>query len=212
MVERHNCKDNRISLCRSCVDRRYSVYPLPKNNASQSSKIEAFPRLCAILFLVLAACLVGLDSQTKSIAYLGKKFTSKDLALLALVYVDSVAAAYNLIQLISRSSFLARYKGSFKSSYRYMDWCCYLLDQIAVYITFAATSTVQEHSVLAATGAEAMQWMKWCNKFTRYCHQIGGALICSYIAYAFMGFISSIAALNLCRLCSPKQFLLLKTN
>ncbi|KAJ9141415.1 hypothetical protein P3X46_031954 [Hevea brasiliensis] len=178
-----------------------------------SPKIEAVLRLCAILLLVLVACLVGLDSQTKSLVYLEKTVTYKDLkALQALVYVNSVAACYNLIQLISRGSFLARYKGSFKSSYRYVDWGCYLLDQTAVYITFAATSAALEHSVLVVTGAEAMQWMKWCNKFTRFCDQIGGALICSYIACAFMGFISSISALNLFRLYSPKHFLLLKTN
>ncbi|OAY31916.1 CASP-like protein 2C1 [Manihot esculenta] len=176
-------------------------------------KIQNFLRLCSILLLILAACLVGFDSQTKSIVYLEKKVSYKVLqAFPTLVYVDAVAAAYNLLQLISRISFLSEYKGSFKSSYRYVYWCCYLVDQIAVYITFAASSAALEQSVLVLTGAEALYWMKWCNKFTRFCFQIGGALFCNYAACALMAFISSISAFNLFRLYSPKHFLVLKTT
>ncbi|CAK7337604.1 unnamed protein product, partial [Dovyalis caffra] len=73
-------------------------------------------------------------------------------ASLVLVYVDAVAAAYNLLQL-SRCSLSAWSKGNFKGSYRYLAWVCCLLDQLVVYATFASTlSEALEHSVLALTG------------------------------------------------------------
>ncbi|KAL4279705.1 hypothetical protein GQ457_03G045090 [Hibiscus cannabinus] len=71
---------------------------------------EALLRLTAISLLVLTACLVGFDSQRKVIFYIDKKASFKDLrALVGLVYITSLAAAYNLVQL-SCSSFSARCK------------------------------------------------------------------------------------------------------
>ncbi|KDP36414.1 hypothetical protein JCGZ_08683 [Jatropha curcas] len=172
-------------------------------------KLEAFLRFSSIFLLLMTSLLIGLDSETKSVVYMEKKVTCKDLkALLVLVYVDAVAAAYNLLQL-SRC-FKASYKS--EASYRSVAWSCFLLDQIVVYITFAATAAAIEHSVLVVVGANAFQWMKWCNRFTRFCFQIGGSLFCSVTACALMVFISSISAFNLFRLYSPNQFLLLKST
>lgn len=43
-------------------------------------KVEAFLRACAVVILVLTACLVGMDAQTKAIVYTyTKKATFKDL-------------------------------------------------------------------------------------------------------------------------------------
>lgn len=82
--------------------------------------------------------------------------------------------------------------------------------QAVVYITFAANTAAVAASVLAITGADNFAWMKLCNKYTRFCIQIGGALLCGYFASIFMAILSSISAFNLFRLYSPKQFLLLK--
>ncbi|OMO53155.1 hypothetical protein COLO4_36827 [Corchorus olitorius] len=49
---------------------------------SRIQKIEAFLRICAILALVLTACLLGFDSQTKVIFYIEKKASFKDLRAL----------------------------------------------------------------------------------------------------------------------------------
>ncbi|KAH9805971.1 CASP-like protein 2C1 [Citrus sinensis] len=139
-------------------------------------KIEAFVRVWAALLLLLTACLVGLDTQSKYIFYVDRKITYKELhALGALVYVASAAAGYNLLQL-GRSVFVSRYLGNSKGSYRYLAWVSYLLDQMVVYIAFGTNSAAVEHSVLALSGMKEFQWMKWCNKFTRFCFQIGGAL------------------------------------
>ncbi|KAK9275401.1 hypothetical protein L1049_022665 [Liquidambar formosana] len=176
-------------------------------------KMEAFLRLCAMMLSILAACLVGLDSQTKLLFNtIERKATFRDLdALFVLVHVDSVVAGYNLLQL-GRCFISARFEGSLKGSYLYLAWVCFLLDQIAVYVSFGANSAALQASVLAITGARSFQWMKLCNRYTRFCVQIGGALFCSYAASLFMAVISSISAFNLFRLYSPKQFLLLKFN
>ncbi|EOY31806.1 hypothetical protein QUC31_019653 [Theobroma cacao] len=175
-------------------------------------KTEAFLRLCAILLLVLTACLVGFDSQTKVIFYVEKKASFKDLrALIGLVYITSLAAAYNLVQL-SCYSFSARRKGSSPQSYKYLAWLRYVLDQAAVYVVFAGNFAAFEHALLVVTGEQNFQWMKWCNKYTRFCFQIGGSLLCGCVASLVMVFIASISAFNLFRLYSPKKFLLLKAT
>uniref|UniRef100_A0A2P2QQT4 CASP-like protein n=1 Tax=Rhizophora mucronata TaxID=61149 RepID=A0A2P2QQT4_RHIMU len=175
-------------------------------------RIEASLRLCAILLLILSACLVGLDSQTKFMIYLRREVTYKSLkAFPVLVYVDSAAAAYNLLQL-SRFSLSAFSKANYKGPYSYLAWGCYLLDQLAVYMTFGATTAATEHSILVVTGVEIFQWTAWCNKFTRFCLQIGGALLSGYLAFGVMVLLSFISAFNVFRLYSPKQFLRLKAT
>ncbi|CAB4262258.1 unnamed protein product [Prunus armeniaca] len=140
------------------------------------------------------------------------KATFRDLkALLVLVYVVSVAAGYNLLQL-GKCSKSAWYKENLKGSNIYVAWLCFLLDQVAVYVTFGANSAALEASVLAIKGAQDFQWMKLCNKYTRFCFQIGGALACGYVACILMAWISLISAFNLFRLYSPKKFLLLKSR
>lgn len=166
-------------------------------------KMKAFLRLCAILLLLLTALLVALDSQTKLIFFTQKKASFTDLnALVGLVYVTSIAAAYNLVQLCRHSVF--------QSTFRSLAWLDYFLDQVTVYVVFATTTTALTESLLSITGAKSMQWMKLCNKFTRFCFQIGGALACAYLASFLLILVASISAFNLFRLYSPKHFLLLK--
>ncbi|KAJ7955764.1 CASP-like protein [Quillaja saponaria] len=180
-------------------------------------KNEAFLRVSAILVLVLTACLVGLNTQTKTIIFtIQKKATFNDMdALVILVYVASVAAGYNLLQLLYKSSASVCYGGKFEGSEThniYMAWVCFLLDQIAVYITVAANTAALGASLLALTGEEAFQWTKVCDRFTRFCIQIGGSLLCGCVACILMAVISSVSAFKLFRLYSPKLFLRLKTR
>ncbi|GMY35395.1 CASP-like protein 2C1 [Fagus crenata] len=176
------------------------------------ARINVYLRVCAILLLVLTACLVGLDTQTKQVFFVDRTATFRDLdALLTLVYVDAVAAFYNLLQLC-KCLISAKFEGNLRCAYIYVSWIGLLLDQLAAYITFAATSASLAVSVLAITGQKDFQWMKLCNKFTRYCIQIGGALICGYVASILMAVISFISAFNLFRNYSPKRFLHLKNT
>lgn len=176
------------------------------------SKIDILLRLSAILFLVLTACLVGLDTQTRRILYIEKKAQFQELnSLVILVYVDSVAAGYNLLRLFKCSTSVW-FGGNLKWSCIYMAWVCFLLDQMAAYIVFTANLAAFEESLLAVTGANAFQWMKLCNRYTRFCIQIGGALVCGYVAAFLSMLISFISAFKLFRHYSPKRFLLLKAT
>ncbi|CAL0325580.1 unnamed protein product [Lupinus luteus] len=168
---------------------------------------EVYLRISAILILVLAACLIAFDTQTKVIVFtIEKKATYKDVnALKILVYITSVAAGYNMLQLCKHSAWA--YSGSkFERSYISMAWISLLLDQMAVYITFASNSAALEASVLAITGSQTFEWIKLCNRFTRFCSQIGGAMFCGYVASFIMALISTISAYRVFRMYSPKLY------
>ncbi|CAN1222820.1 CASP-like protein 2C1 [Linum grandiflorum] len=60
------------------------------------------------------------------------------------------------------------------------------------------------------TGESDMQWLKWCDKFTRFCVQIGGGLLSSFLSSILMSLLSFISAFRLFRLYSPNRFLRLK--
>uniref|UniRef100_A0A3Q7H740 CASP-like protein n=1 Tax=Solanum lycopersicum TaxID=4081 RepID=A0A3Q7H740_SOLLC len=157
-------------------------------------RVEFLLRLLAILLLVLTACLVGFDSQTKVVFLTVQiKANFKYLgALSVLVWIDAAAAIYNVLQLL-RCFFIATSK-------------------VVVYIVFAANSAAIEASAIALIGIKSLQWMKICNRFTRFCIQIGAALILGYIAVLILFLVSSISAFQLFRLYSPKHFLKLKTK
>uniref|UniRef100_A0A7N0SWW8 CASP-like protein n=1 Tax=Kalanchoe fedtschenkoi TaxID=63787 RepID=A0A7N0SWW8_KALFE len=158
-------------------------------------RMQLVLRAVAVLVLVLTACLVGLDSQTKLVfGILEKKATFRDLdALFVLVHVVSVAAGYNLVQLGQEIATRNRSEGRSSSSsfYLYLNWVCFFFDQVAVYLVFAANCAALEASMLAVTGAERLQWMKLCDTFTRFCFQMGGGLVCGFIACFVMAAISS---------------------
>ncbi|KAK6136964.1 hypothetical protein DH2020_029291 [Rehmannia glutinosa] len=176
--------------------------------------IEAFLRILSTVLFALTACLVGFDTQTKVLFYtLTNKATFKDLnALYVIVWIDTAVAVYNLLQVL-RSYILPGFRKDLKASYRYLRWGIYLLDQgfqAAAYVVFAATMAAVQASTLAVTGEKSFQWMKVCNRYTRFCVQIGGALLCGSIAAILMAITSSISAYALFRHYSPKKFLQLK--
>nr|XP_004242688.1 CASP-like protein 2C1 [Solanum lycopersicum] len=176
-------------------------------------RVEFLLRLLAILLLVLTACLVGFDSQTKVVFLTVQiKANFKYLgALSVLVWIDAAAAIYNVLQLL-RCFFIATSKVDIKQISHKNYWFFFLLDQVVVYIVFAANSAAIEASAIALIGIKSLQWMKICNRFTRFCIQIGAALILGYIAVLILFLVSSISAFQLFRLYSPKHFLKLKTK
>ncbi|KAG9138271.1 hypothetical protein Leryth_001485 [Lithospermum erythrorhizon] len=91
---------------------------------------EVVLRILAVVFLILTSCLVGFDSQTKVIFFtISKKATFRDLDVLVhLVEVASVAAGYNVIQII-RCLVPSGSPEKLVSSYWYLPWLSMLLDQ-----------------------------------------------------------------------------------
>ncbi|KAI4381112.1 hypothetical protein MLD38_007220 [Melastoma candidum] len=184
------------------------------------AKAEALMRAISCSLLVLTACLVALDSQTKYIVFTyARKATYKDLnSLPVLVYIDAVAAAYNFFQLGKCTIQPCRCRNKLEplpssdQRFLYLPWLCFLLDQVAVYIVFGATVGAMQGSMLAVTGSKVLQWMKLCNRYKRFCMQIGGALLCGYVASIAMVVLSFISAYNLFRLYSPTKIMQLKSK
>ncbi|XP_010545424.1 PREDICTED: CASP-like protein 2C1 [Tarenaya hassleriana] len=171
---------------------------------------EAAVRLSVALILLLTACLIGFDSQTRIIAYYHKKVTFRVLKSLEIgMYIDAAAAAYNLLQL---GYLWFRVKQQKDSKSVYVPWLCYILDQTAAYAVYAGTCAAAENSLLVVRGSKELQWMEWCSKYTRFCFQVGGAVVCSFLAAALMTLLSALSAFRLFRLYSPSRFLLLKST
>lgn len=174
---------------------------------------EILLRVLAILFLLLTACLVAFDTETKLLLFVEKKVTYKDLDVLKiLVYITSTVAGYNMLQLC-KYSFSACPTWSFKGSdYNYMAWISLLVDQIGVYLTLGSNSAAFEAAMFAYNGSEAFQWMKVCDKYSRFCNLIGVALLCGYVASILMALISTISAYKVFRIYSPNCFMRFKTK
>ncbi|XP_055824634.1 CASP-like protein 2C1 [Solanum dulcamara] len=176
-------------------------------------RIELLLRLFATLLLVLTACLVGFDSQTKVVflsVHIKANFKYLD-ALCVLVWIDAAAAIYNILQLL-KCFYITTSKGDIKQSSHKNYWFFFFLDQAVVYIVFAGNSAAIEASAIALIGIKSLQWMKMCNRFTRFCIQIGAALILGYLAVLLLFMVSSLSAFQLFRLYSPKHFLKLKSK
>ncbi|CAI9098532.1 OLC1v1035197C1 [Oldenlandia corymbosa var. corymbosa] len=164
-------------------------------------------RILAILLLVLSVLLIALDSQTKNVFnILVVKASYRDLKILIiLVWVDSAAAAYNVLQILR-----ARLLPSTKEVTPALAWICYLMDQAIVYVVFATNSAAIQGAFFAITGQDEFQWMKLCDRFTRFCIQIGGGFLCNMVASIVLAVISCMSACSLFRLYSPKRFLQLR--
>ncbi|XP_024980615.1 CASP-like protein 2C1 [Cynara cardunculus var. scolymus] len=175
-------------------------------------RVEAFLRVCATLLFITTACLVRLDTQTSLIfTSFSRTATFRDMnALFVLVFIDIAAAGYNLIQLVIRGLLSSHLKPDMTTSYKHLAWLSFLFDQVVAYMVFAATSAALTASLLALTGEHDLFWMKLCNKFNRFCTQIGGAMLCGYTAFIFMVMVSSLSAFGLFRHYSPRSFLDLK--
>ncbi|XP_024022181.1 CASP-like protein 2C1 [Morus notabilis] len=174
-------------------------------------KTHVLLRILAVFLLVFVACLLGFDAQTKDLLLVRKKATFRDLnCLYVWVYVCSFAAGYNLLRLCNIMFFSTWFEGNLNGSNIRLAWIGFLLDQIAVYVTFATNSAAVQGSSMAVTGQNDFQWMKLCDKFTRFCVQVGVALLFGYLACIVMALVSCFSAFNLFRLYSPKRFLLLK--
>ncbi|KAL8223500.1 hypothetical protein R6Q57_018975 [Mikania cordata] len=175
-------------------------------------RIEAFLRVWVSLLLLTAACLIRFDTQTSLIfiSY-SRTATFKDLnALFVVVFIDIAAAGYNVIHLVIRGLISSHLKQDMRGSYKHFAWFFFLFDQVVAYMILAANSACLMGAILGITGEHHLVWMKLCNKFTRFCFQIGGALFCGYVAFLLMAMVSSLSAYGLFRHYSPKIFLVLK--
>ncbi|XP_074275835.1 CASP-like protein XL3 [Silene latifolia] len=180
------------------------------NNISLT-KIEVLMRLFAFVTLFLAALIVVVDSESKMIFGYYKQTASYKLVTIArmYVYVHFIGAGYSLFQFVRCLALTTDDQGDHLTFSSHMQkWTHFSLDQVMVYLIFATNCAISEIADMVLMGSEVFQWMKLCNKFTKFCVQIGGAILCGLTATLLLAVISGISTFNLFRWYSPNSLCL----
>ncbi|KAJ0984225.1 hypothetical protein J5N97_002581 [Dioscorea zingiberensis] len=167
---------------------------------SKMEKAEGILRLTSMVLATMTALLIGLSTQTKTVLFIEKKATAKDLqALWVATIVASVAAGYQLIQ-FCRCLALTWFSETPCQCTLLLAWISFLLDQGMTYLMFASIAAAVQASLIALTGLKVFQWTKLCNIYTRFCFEIGGGIVCGLVTLLPMVVISSISASRLSKL------------
>ncbi|GKV52392.1 hypothetical protein SLEP1_g58978 [Rubroshorea leprosula] len=147
---------------------------------------------------VLAAVLVGTDSQVKEIFLIRKKARFTEMkALVFLVLANGIAAAYSLVQVVRCVVGLVRGNVLFS---RPLAWAIFSGDQAIAYLTVAAVAAAAQSAVFAKEGQPELQWMKICTMYGKFCNQVGEGVASALLVSVGMVFLSCISAFSLFRL------------
>ncbi|XP_058070639.1 CASP-like protein 2B1 [Magnolia sinica] len=162
-------------------------------------KIAEVVLRCIICGLgVLAAVLVGTDTQVKRIFSIDKKAKFTDMkALVLLVIANAIAASYSLIQGLRCIVSMLRGRVLFNKA---LAWAIFSCDQVLAYFTLAVVAAAAQSAVLAELGQPELQWMKICSMYGKFCNQIGEGIVSSIVVSLSMVTISGVSAFNLFRL------------
>ncbi|XP_010540841.1 PREDICTED: CASP-like protein 2B1 [Tarenaya hassleriana] len=154
---------------------------------------------CSVCGLgLVAALLVGTDTQVKEIFTIQKKARFTDMkALVFLVSANGVAAAYSLVQVIRCA--VGMVKGSVLFS-KPLAWAIFSGDQAIAYLCVAAIAAAAQSAAFAKLGESELQWMKICNMYGKFCNQVGEGIGSALFAAIGMVMVSCISAFSLFRL------------
>ncbi|OIW13855.1 hypothetical protein TanjilG_31744 [Lupinus angustifolius] len=154
---------------------------------------------CVILALgVLAAVLIGTDSQVREIFSFQKKAKFTDMkTLVFLVITNGLASVYSLIQGLRCVVSMVKGNVLFRKP---LAWAIFCGDQIMAYITVSAVAAAGQSSVIAKLGQPELQWMKICDMYGKFCNQVGEGIACAFVVSISMVILSCISAFNLFRL------------
>ncbi|XWS19289.1 hypothetical protein CRYUN_Cryun31cG0003000 [Craigia yunnanensis] len=154
---------------------------------------------CVICGLsVLAAVLVGTDTQVKEIFSIQKKARFTDMkAIVFLVVANGVAAAYSLVQGVR--CVVGMVRGSVLFS-KPLAWAIFSGDQAMAYLNVAAVGAATQSAVFAKLGQTELQWMKICSMYGKFCNQIGEGIAMALLVSLSMVVLSCISAFSLFRL------------
>ncbi|KAK2978516.1 hypothetical protein RJ640_010162 [Escallonia rubra] len=147
---------------------------------------------------VLAAVLIGSDTQVKTIFGVQKRAKFTDMkALVFLVVANGLAAAYSLVQ--GLRCVVSMVRGSVLFS-KPLAWAIFSCDQLMTYLTLAAVAAAAQSAVYAKLGQPELQWMKICNMYGKFCNQVGEGIASALIVSLSMVVLSGISAFSLFRL------------
>lgn len=147
---------------------------------------------------VVAAALIGLDSEVKVIFSITKKAKFTDLkSLVFLVIANGIVASYSLVQVVR--CVLGMIKGSVLFS-KPLAWVIFSGDQVMAYLTLAAVAAAAQSSVIGKFGLMELQWMKTCGFYEKFCNQIAEGIASSVAVSLCTVILSCISAYSLFRL------------
>ncbi|OAY43443.1 CASP-like protein 2B1 [Manihot esculenta] len=147
---------------------------------------------------ILAAVLVGTDTQVKEIFSIQKKARFTDMkALVFLVIANGIAAAYSLLQGVR--CVVGMVRGSVLFS-KLLAWAIFSGDQVMAYLTVAAVAAAAQSAAFAKLGEPELQWMKICNMYGKFCNQVGEGIASAFLVSLSMVVLSCISAFSLFRL------------
>lgn len=147
---------------------------------------------------VLAAVLVGTDTEVKYIFSIRKRAKFTDMkALVFLVVANAIAAAYSLVQGLRCVENMVRGTVLFSKP---LAWIIFSGDQIMAYVTVAAVASAAQSAVIGKLGQPELQWMKICDLYKKFCNQVGEGLASAVVVSLSMVALSCISAFSLFRL------------
>ncbi|PQP96252.1 CASP-like protein 2B1 [Prunus yedoensis var. nudiflora] len=154
---------------------------------------------CVICGLgVIAAALVGTDTQVKEIFTIQKKAKFTDMkALVFLVITNGIVAAYSLVQVLRCVVSMVRGNVLFSKP---VAWIIFSGDQVMAYVSVAAVGAAAQSAVFAKLGQSELQWMKICHMYDKFCNQVGEGIASALLVSLSTVVLSCISAFNLFRL------------
>ncbi|KAL2473509.1 CASP-like protein 2B2 [Forsythia ovata] len=178
---------------------------VPLSHGSNLKVIERRVRIaelsirCLICGLaILAAVLIGTDTQVRVIFAFQKKAKFTDMkALVFLVIANGLAAAYSVVQVLR--CVLSMIRGSVIFN-KPLAWVIFSGDQIMAYLTLAAVAAAAQSSVFSKIGQTELQWMKVCTLYGKFCNQVGEGIASALVVSLGMVLLSAISAFSLFRL------------
>ncbi|KAL3519288.1 hypothetical protein ACH5RR_017437 [Cinchona calisaya] len=147
---------------------------------------------------VLAAVLIGTDTQVKEIFTIKEKAKFTEMkALVFLVIANGIAAAYSLVQVLRCIASMIRGNVLFNKP---LAWAIFSGDQLMAYLSLTAVAAAAQSAVFAKFGQTELQWMKTCNIYGKFCNQVGEGMASAVIVSLSMVVLSGISAFSLFRL------------
>ncbi|GAB2252659.1 hypothetical protein Droror1_Dr00005506 [Drosera rotundifolia] len=159
---------------------------------------ELVLRILICVLGVLAAALVGSDSQVRVFFSIEKKAKFTDMkSMVFLVAANGIAATYSLIQVLRCVVGMIRGSVLFSKS---LAWIIFSGDQAVAYLSLSALAAALQSSIYGKQGQEEFQWIKICNMYGKFCNQAGEGVASAVVVTLSMAIVSSISAYSLFRL------------
>ncbi|KAD4982328.1 hypothetical protein E3N88_18999 [Mikania micrantha] len=160
--------------------------------------VELMLRFVICVLALVSVLLVATDSQVQEIFTIRKKakFTNMK-ALVFLVVVNAMAAAYSMVQLLRCG--LSVVTGSVLLS-KPLAWLILSGDQLITYMMLAALGAALQSAIFAKYSEPELQWMKVCDMYGKFCTQSGEGIASSAVAWLMMVVVTGMSSFSLFRL------------